>query len=410
LNARISSSNNSYTNEPIRVLFILAHLEGAGAERTVINLLKNIDSERFHCRIALLNNQGAYLDYATKQGWIEKLPLAPKFIRNWSLNDPRRILFSAWQIRKVILRYKPHIVMTFFGQTTIPTYFSRVRHITGLRWIAREGSNIPLSVSDLFPNKFMAYCVNRLIGITLHKANMTLGVSASLTNNMIETFHLLPARTQTIHNPVDLEQIRNADINQNKEFSQQHKNSIMDPRPMILTAGRLRYQKGHDILIKAFAKTLASHGFQLTILGEGEERNKLQGIINDLDLQDKVYLPGYTNNPWQWMHKAKCFVLPSRWEGFGHVIVEAMACGTPVIATDCDHGPAEILEQGLSGLLIPADSQEQLENALISINNDNDTSRQARTKRARHRAEDFSDAKITRQYENLFDHVLQSSI
>jgi len=101
------------------------------------------------------------------------------------------------------------------------------------------------------------------------------------------------------------------------------------------------------------------------ILGEGEERPKLEALVRELRLEEDVALPGFVDNPYKYMKRAAVFVLSSQWEGFGNVLVEAMACGCPVVATDCPSGPAEILENGKWGRLVPPGDPEALAKAIL---------------------------------------------
>jgi len=103
------------------------------------------------------------------------------------------------------------------------------------------------------------------------------------------------------------------------------------------------------------------------ILGEGEERPNLEALVRELGLEEDVALPGFVENPYKYMKRAAVFVLSSRWEGFGNVLVEAMALGTPVVATDCPSGPAEILEGGKWGRLVPVGNHEALAEATLQV-------------------------------------------
>jgi glycosyltransferase involved in cell wall biosynthesis len=116
----------------------------------------------------------------------------------------------------------------------------------------------------------------------------------------------------------------------------------------------LTRQKDFETLIRAFAMVRYEINCRLVILGEGEDRQKLIGLAKELNVHQWFELPGFVDNPNRYMNQAEVFVLSSAWEGFGNVLVEAMAEGTHVIATDCPNGPREILMDGKIGILIPA--------------------------------------------------------
>jgi glycosyltransferase involved in cell wall biosynthesis len=134
--------------------------------------------------------------------------------------------------------------------------------------------------------------------------------------------------------------------------------------PLFITAGRLVRQKDHETLIRAFAIAHARRPMRLIILGEGPLRPMLESLAAELGIAHAVLMPGYIANPLPWFTAAAAFVLSSRYEGFGNVLVEAMACGTPVISTDCPHGPAEILDHGTYGRLVPPGDIDRLAEAL----------------------------------------------
>lgn len=130
--------------------------------------------------------------------------------------------------------------------------------------------------------------------------------------------------------------------------------------PVILGVGRLTMQKDFSILIRAFALVRKKMPARLMILGEGEERPKLEAVVRELNLGNDVALPGFVENPYKYIKRAAVFVLSSRWEGFGNVLVEALALGTPVVSTDCPSGPREILEGGKWGCLVPVGNVEAM--------------------------------------------------
>jgi len=176
------------------------------------------------------------------------------------------------------------------------------------------------------------------------------GIEKKLNNN----YNL--KKTKTIYNPIDLKLI---------------KQKLLAQKPMdfdyILAVGRLCKLKGFDILINAFAKSNLKNKIKLIILGEGKERNNLEKLIDELDLKSQVLLYGKVDNPFIYMKHATFFVLSSRSEGFGIVIIESLACETPVIATNCESGPSEIIENGENGILVPVEDVESLKVAMDEL-------------------------------------------
>ncbi|WP_251963228.1 glycosyltransferase, partial [Salinibacter ruber] len=123
--------------------------------------------------------------------------------------------------------------------------------------------------------------------------------------------------------------------------------------PVVLGTGRLVEEKGFSTLLRAFAEVVRARRARLVILGEGKERPVLEQQAERLGVSDHVWMPGFVSNPMKYMADAEAFVLSSKSEGLGNVLVEAMACGTPVVSTDCPGGPSEVLQEGKHGRLVP---------------------------------------------------------
>jgi glycosyltransferase involved in cell wall biosynthesis len=165
-------------------------------------------------------------------------------------------------------------------------------------------------------------------------------------------------------------------------------------RPVILGAGRLTAQKGFDSLIRAFAQVQhRPPGPRLLILGEGPDRNALLQLADQLGVASRVALPGFVPNPRAQMAAAAVFVLASRWEGFGNVVVEAMAAGTPVVATDCPSGPREILADGAYGALVGVDDLDAMASAITRT-----LDAPMASTRLRARAADFAPEQVAARY------------
>jgi glycosyltransferase involved in cell wall biosynthesis len=166
--------------------------------------------------------------------------------------------------------------------------------------------------------------------------------------------------------------------------------------PLILGAGRLTRQKDFPTLIRAFALVTAQRDCRLMILGEGQERSALESLAAGLGLGDRVALPGFVTDAMGYMSHARLFVLSSAWEGFGMVLVEAMAMGTPVVSTDCPSGPREILRDGELGPLVPVAVPEALASAMRQVL-DSPPDRE----RLRRRAADFTSDRAAERYLRL---------
>ena len=137
--------------------------------------------------------------------------------------------------------------------------------------------------------------------------------------------------------------------------------------PVVLAAGRLKPQKDYPTLLRAFAKVRAKMETRLVILGEGDDRASLGVLADDLGINDDVYLAGFQENPFKFMSKAGVFVLASKFEGLPGVLIQALACGAPVVSTDCPSGPREILEDGKWGPLVPVGDVDRMADEIATV-------------------------------------------
>ena len=120
------------------------------------------------------------------------------------------------------------------------------------------------------------------------------------------------------------------------------------------------------MLIRAFAEVISQLDARLILLGDGPQRKIICELINNLSIEETVSMPGWVDNPYSFMANADLFVLSSSWEGLANVLLEALACGCPVVSTDCPSGPSEILEDGRWGRLVPVNDQTALAKAIIA--------------------------------------------
>jgi glycosyltransferase involved in cell wall biosynthesis len=207
-----------------------------------------------------------------------------------------------------------------------------------------------------------------LIGRAYRQADAVVAVSAGVADDLAATTGLPRRLVTVVHNPVVP-----PDVDRRASEPVDHPWLQPGEPPVVLGVGRLVPQKGFPTLLRAFARVRRQRPARLVVLGEAADGRatakrtaELQGLAAELGIADSVALPGYAANPFAWMARAGVFALSSTHEGFGNVLPEAMACGCPVVSTDCPSGPAEILEDGRWGRLVPVGDDRALAEAILT--------------------------------------------
>ena len=359
-------------------LFFLSDLDGGGAQRTTINLVRHWPGDRPQPTLAVARASGAgrpWLD------GVEPVDLGSGRLRR-----------SLLPLRRLIRRRNPGVVYSTMVGANIIAATSLIGLGNPPPLVARE-TNSHRAREDL------SFAQRAAAGWAYRRAAAVIALSEGVRGELIEDCRLEPGRVATIHNPVDVEDFRSRAIGAARPWQ--------GDGPVVVAAGRLVRQKGFDILLRAFAAMRASEA-RLAILGEGPERGALATLAGELGLSERIIMPGHVADPAPWFAHAAAFALSSRWEGFGHVLVEAMACGAPAVAFDCPHGPVDIIEDGETGLLVPPQDASALAGALDRVIEDREFARRLGDA-GRRAAGRFSAPAIARTYAALFDELLAAA-
>ncbi|MGK7887259.1 MAG: glycosyltransferase family 4 protein [Crocosphaera sp.] len=364
----------------MRLTLVISSLSSGGAERVMSIMANYWVSKSPAWDITILTfDDGSQPPFYDLDSRISHIPLAlaknsaNKVIGLW--NNLQRIS----KLRKAIYETNPNVIISFMTTTNVLTL------------LAKQGLDIPIIISE---RSVPAYNINKLYrklqwwiyptanGIVVQ----TKGVANYFTHQWIKRINIIP-------NPVLLPK----QVNSSSER--------LLPKFSIIAMGRLEEEKRFDLLLKAFATVKESYPkWSLTILGEGSLRSELECLSQGLGIAHSVHLLGRVKNPNEYLKQADIFVMSSRFEGFPNALCEAMACGLPVISTDCPNGPREIIRDGIDGILVLNQNLEALAEGMISLVSDQ-KERQKLGNAAKEVTQRLSLDKIMGMWENLLNEI-----
>jgi glycosyltransferase involved in cell wall biosynthesis len=359
------------------VCIVLPDLRGGGAERVCVDLANEFVKSGYSIHFALMQAEGELVREAEQVGKIFDLKCTrmrqfpPKFKTYLKDNSPDVILVAMW----------PLTVLAPFAQ-----------RLSGHRCtvVVSEHGMLSAQYRDWGRLHGCLLWLSTSIGYRL--AQHRVGVSSGLVQDMAGLSWMRRDRFHVIHNPIPP---RPAAAPETIKAVEDMWGAPRGAR--IVTVGSMKAVKNHPLLLRAFAR-LNQLDARLMFVGDGKGRDALLSLAHELGVADRVILAGFHTDPTPFYMTADLFALSSDYEGFGNVIVEAMACGTPVVSTDCPSGPAEILENGRWGLLTPVGDAQALAE---TMNNALNTTWDA--EQLRERAADFAPAVAAQKYLNLFE-------
>lgn len=317
---------------PIAVL--IAYTGDGGVEKMVNHLLEGLLANGHAVDLLLLKARGHHLSGI------------PDGVRVIPLNV-RTSLFAVPALRRYLLATRPLALLAAKDRAGRAALLARRAAGTNTRVVLRIGMHLSGSLADknrfqralrYYPARWLYPWADAIVTVARPIAEDL----AQITRIPLDRFHVIP-------NPTIGPEIYGlaATLPSHPWFDS---SSVI---PVILAAGRLKPQKDFPTLLRAFTLLRKQRNARLVILGEGPQRAELAALAEELGISRDVDLPGFQENPYGFMHAARLFVLSSRFEGAPNVLIEAMALGTPVVATDCPSGPREILQGGQVGRLVP---------------------------------------------------------
>lgn len=306
---------------------LISTLNSGGAER-VVSRLSKILSDKYNIYVILFED--TYIEYEYSGELVNlNIESSNNFFKQLLLPFLR-----AKKLKKIKKELNLDIVISFLDSPNIVNILSKTRKcktVVSIRnyTFKEEKQNIKTKL------------LSKVIGRLYKKSDKIIATSKIIEKGIEEKYNIDIHKIQVIYNPYDMteiEQLSNQEIEtENKEFMQNGKNFI--------SVGRIMYQKGFWHLVKAFKlASYADNNIKLIIIGKDYQNGKLEKLIKELDIEDRVRLLGYKENPFKYVSKSQVYIMTSLFEGFPNSLVEAMNCGIPIISADCKSGPREILD------------------------------------------------------------------
>jgi glycosyltransferase involved in cell wall biosynthesis len=328
------------------VALFLPTLYSGGAERVQLNLARYFLDRGLRVDLVVCKYFGSLKDKV------------PEGIRLVSL-DARKVMFSVPAYLRYLRIARPSVVLSSVENASIVSCIGKMLSSHRHRLLVRLDNS--LSEPGILPLQMHRWPVMTAIASTFHAADAFVAVSGGLREQLSRLPGLGNKPIRRIYNPVIHDEFE-----AQADLTPALPPSIKPGEPFVLAVGRLHKQKGYSHLLLAFARVVEQRPSHLVILGEGDDREELQGLASSFGIAPYVHFLGYAPNPLAYMRHAAVFVLSSLAEGFGNVIVEALACGTPVVSTDCPHGPREILSGGRYGTLVQVGDVDALAHAITA--------------------------------------------
>ncbi|GIW40469.1 MAG: glycosyl transferase [Candidatus Binatia bacterium] len=344
------------------VAVFLSELSGGGAQRRTVTLVNGFAARGMRVDLVLVRAAGPLLGEVSREVHVVELESV------WARRPPfsafrrGRVLASIGALADYLRSVRPDVLLSAASHVNLaaclayrqarvplPLVLRVSNHLSRSSWNLRRSPRLltPILARELFPS-----------------AAALIAVSRSVADDLVRVTGLPSEKVHVIYNPVVDERL----FRKAREMPD-HPWFADSRMPVVLGAGRFVKQKDFPTLLRAFARVRRERPAKLVVLGSGKPRRKekLEKLAAKLGIREDVDFPGFVENPYAYMARASVFVLSSAWEGLPGVLVEAMACGCPVVATDCPGGSAEILDGGRYGPLVPVGDDRAMAREILRV-------------------------------------------
>ncbi|MBF0216425.1 MAG: glycosyltransferase [Candidatus Omnitrophica bacterium] len=368
-----------------KILLVVPEISGGGAEKVMCLLARHLDKTKFTITLIVFGCQDQCFQ-AIKD-------VTVVFLGKKNMWGFFKVILS---LRSIIDSYHPEVVLSFLYYSNISVTLAQALSFNKPKLIlsARNYNEVGASRFKFLKLYLLKYAYT--------KADMVIANAEKLNYLLREENKDKSEKFLTIYNPIDTHEIDVKSQEGVEDYVPRNNNF-----PRIITVGRLEKQKRQDILLAAISEILHSYNIpiNLLIMGEGSLKRKLIILAKSLGIENNVDFIGFKLNPYPLIKQSDIFVLSSDHEGFPNVLLEAMACGTPVISTDCNSGPNEIITDGQDGLLVPVGDSTTMAKKIVQLLSDENT-RKLFAEKGLQKANKFSVKSIIPQYEKAILNVI----
>ena len=316
---------------------------GGGAERTMLNLAQGVARRGFAVDLVLARAEGP------------NMAEVPSSVRLVDLGASRAIM-SLPALVSYLRRERPKVLLSVLHANFIALWARRLASVPTKVVISQRNT---ISQESQHSTDLRVRLAPQLARRFFPWADGILAVSCGVADDLARTLRIPRQQIRVIYNPVVTPELQ-----EKARAPLEHPWFEKNQPPVLLAVGRLSPEKDFSTLLRAFAQVRRNRPARLMILGEGEQRSELIALTRHLGLQRDVSLPGFVMNPYPYMVRSSLFILSSIWEGLPGVLIEAMYCGAPLIATDCEGGTREILADGKYGQIVPVGDVDALAHAV----------------------------------------------
>lgn len=365
-----------------RVGFIIYKLGVGGAERMIINLANKLSKSGYTIDFVLGNSGGGFEDKIKDSVNVFKLNSMP--IPGY------RSLGMFPGLRSYIQEKRPTTLISAMTQTNAVTVLSVAFSDTTVKCISTVHNTFSEIKRPL--HKPHSLGLHLLGEFAYSMSDEVVCCSHGVENDLRQQLHTRLSNCGTIYNPIFTEEL----VRQSREEVED--NWFIDEKTIVITGlSNLKPQKDYETFLKSFEKIRSNIDDEVKakIMGDGKERQKLIELSKSLGHSGDIEFSGYVENPFKYIRASDCFVLTSKFEGLSNVLIEAMACETPIVSSDCPNGPREILDNGKFGKLVPVGKPDPVADAVV------ETVQSQSTPDFMGRAKDFSLESICSKYEKL---------